>query len=315
MTTTPIIFDTDPGVDDAQAIALILADPAIEVVGMTTTYGNVPVETATSNALLLTELAGQTVPVAQGAARPLSKTPNPFPTFVHGVNGLGDIDLPSPKTQAVDQTAAQFLVEKTKERPGELTLVAVGPLGNLATALQIDPNIVDRVKQVVIMGGSVKQGGNVTPVAEANIYSDPHAAQRVFNAGWPVVMVGLDVTHKTHLSPDRMARIQAAQGELGRVLGESYGFYADFYRKALGIDGCCPHDSCAVAWLKKPELFKTVRGHLNVVTEGLAQGQTVFAPEEATFAEPRWSQTPLIDVCMDIDGDAVSQWIEDTLTT
>ena len=281
---------------------------------MTTTYGNVPVETATSNALLLAELGGHAIPVAQGAARPLSKTPNPFPTFVHGVNGLGDIDLPTPTTKAVDTTAAQFIVDETRKRPGEITLVAVGPLGNLAVALQLDPTLVDRVKQIIVMGGSVKQGGNVTPLAEANIYSDPHAAHRVFTAGWPVVMVGLDVTHKTHIDPERMARIAKGQGKLGEVLADSYSFYADFYRKALGINGCCPHDSCAVAWLKHPELFKTVRGHMSVITEGLAQGQTVFAPESAVFAEDRWSQTPLIDVCMEVDGERVSQWIEDVLT-
>lgn len=311
---TPIIFDTDPGVDDAQAIALIMADPEIDVLGITTTFGNVHVETATRNALLLVELAGQEIPVAQGAAYPLAKTPHDVPAHIHGADGLGNQNLPAPKGEAVAQTAAQFIVEQTRQRPGEITLVAVGPLGNLATAIQLDPDVVNRVKQVVIMGGSIRRGGNVTPVAEANIFSDPHAASRVLTAGWPLTLVGLDVTHETVIEPERMARIRAARGELGEVLSRSYDFYADFYRGALGIDGCCPHDSCAIAWLRRPDLFRTVRGHLSVVTEGLAEGQTLFAPEGQGFVGDRWMQSPLVDVCMAVDGKAAVDWMEAVLT-
>lgn len=124
------------------------------------------------------------------------------------------------------------------------------------------------------------------------MFNDPHAAQRVLTAGWPLTLVGLDVTHRCVLTPAHMQRIEAGQGELGRVLAGSYAFYRDFYREFLGIDGCCPHDSCALAWLLRPELFTSAPGHLAVVTEGAAEGQTIFAPENRGFIQPRWSQTP-----------------------
>ncbi|WP_129138353.1 nucleoside hydrolase [Modicisalibacter coralii] len=312
--TTPIIFDTDPGVDDAQAIAIALAHPDIELLGLTTTFGNVEVATATYNALLLSELAGQSIPVAQGAAAPMSKPKSPPPAHIHGANGLGNIDLPPVKGQPQPVSAGQFIVDTVNARPGEVTLVAVAPLGNLAAALQIDPSIVDKVKRVVVMGGSIREGGNVTPVAEANLFNDPHAGARVLTAGWPLTMVGLDATHRCVLDPAAMARIAEAQGELGKVLAGSYEFYKAFYQQALGFDGCCPHDSCALAWLMKPELFTTQRGHLNVVTEGHAEGQTIFAPEGRPFITERWSTTPLAEVCLDADGAAVVDWIVETLS-
>ncbi|QJQ96673.1 MULTISPECIES: nucleoside hydrolase [Halomonadaceae] len=310
----PIIFDTDPGIDDAQAIAIALAHPEIELLGLTTTFGNVEIDTATRNALLLCELAGQTIPVAQGAAAPLVNAKHLAPAFIHGANGLGNIPLPEVQGKALEVSAPQFIVDTVNARPGEVTLVAVGPLGNLATALLLDPSIVDRVKQVVVMGGSIREGGNVTPVAEANIFNDPHAASRVLTAGWPLTMVGLDATHRCVLAPDAMEKIAAGRGELGRVLADSYAFYSDFYRGALGIDGCCPHDSCALAWLIRPELFTTVHGHLSVVTEGPAEGQTVFAPQGRDFIVERWSRTPLVEVCLGANGDAVIEWIVDTLS-
>lgn len=312
--TTPIIFDTDPGVDDAQAISLLLASPEVELVGLTTTFGNVYVETATRNALLLTELAGQDIPVAQGAAYPLVKTPFPPPDWIHGADGLGNQALPAPKRQPEQVSAAQFIVDKTRERPGEITLVAVGPLGNLAAALQLDPTVVDRVKRVVVMGGAVHTGGNVTPAAEANIFSDPHAAKRVLSAAWPMTLVGLDVTHKAVLDPARMKRIASHQGELGKVLQHSFDFYAEFYEGALGIDGCCPHDSCAVAWVLKPDLFTTTQGHIHVVTEGPAEGLTLMAPVERTYLDDRWQQGGVVDVCIDMDGEAMTAWMEEVLT-
>ncbi|MCG6657086.1 nucleoside hydrolase [Halomonas campisalis] len=309
----PIIFDTDPGVDDAQAIAIALRHPEIELLGLTTTYGNVDVETATRNALLLCQLAERTVPVAQGAAAPMVKPRHPAPAHIHGANGLGDIPLPAVSGSPEPRSAPQFIVDTVNARPGEITLVSVGPVGNLAAALQLDPQLVDKVKRVVVMGGSIREGGNVTPVAEANMFNDPHAAARVLTAGWPLTLVGLDVTHRCVLGPAHMARIAAGQGALGEVLAGSYAFYRDFYRDFLGIDGCCPHDSCALAWLLRPDLFTTAPGHLTVTTHGDAEGQTLFAPEGRAFIEPRWSRTPLVEVCLETDGPAVVEWIADTL--
>lgn len=310
----PIIFDTDPGVDDAQAIAIALRHPELDLLGLTTTYGNVDVEIATRNALLLAELAGRgDVPVAQGAAAPLVKARHPPPAHIHGANGLGDIPLPDVEGKADPRSAAQFIVDTVNARPGEVSLVTVGPLGNLAAALQLDPSLTERVKQVIVMGGSIREGGNVTPVSEANMFNDPDAAARVLTAGWPLTLVGLDATHRCVLTAAHMARIEAGQGELGRVLAGSYAFYRGFYQEFLGIDGCCPHDSCALAWLLRPELFTTARGHLTVVTGGEAEGQTIFAPEGRAFIESRWARTPLVTVCLDAQGDAISDWIADTL--
>ncbi|WP_148254027.1 nucleoside hydrolase [Aidingimonas lacisalsi] len=309
----PIIFDTDPGVDDAQAIAIAMAHPDIELLGLTTTFGNVDVATATHNALLLCELAGQNIPVARGAAVPLVKKKHPAPAHIHGTNGLGNIALPDVRGDAMPQSAAQFIVDTVNARPGAVTLVAVGPLGNLAAALQLDPEIISKVKQVVIMGGSIKEGGNVTPVAEANIFNDPHAAAHALTAGWPLTMVGLDATHRCTLKPHDMEAIATGQGRLGAVLADSYAFYRAFYQQTMGFDGCCPHDSCALAWLLCSELFTTARGHLTVVTEGDAEGQTIFAPEARPFIDTRWTRTPSVDVCLDADGPAIVDWIVSTL--
>jgi purine nucleosidase len=309
----PIIFDTDPGIDDAQAIAIALRHPEIELLGLTTTYGNVDVETATRNALLLAQLAGREVPVAQGAAAPLVKPRHPPPVHIHGANGLGDIALPAVEGRPDARSAARFILDTVAARPGEVTLMAVGPVGNLAAALQLDPGIVERVKRVVVMGGAIGEAGNVTPVAEANMFNDPDAAARVLTAGWPLTLVGLDVTHRCVLADQHMARIAAGQGALGEVLAGSYAFYRDFYHAFLGIDGCCPHDSCALAWLLRPDLFTTAPGHLSVVTEGPAEGQTLFAPQGRSFIAPRWSRTPLVEVCLETDGDAVAEWITETL--
>ncbi len=309
----PIIFDTDPGVDDAQAISLALCDPGIELLGFTTTFGNVPVATATRNALLLCERAGVPVAVAEGVTRPQVKAPAAFPEHIHGVDGLGNQALADPLGQPLAMSAAEFIVEQTRLRPGEITLVAVGPLGNLAAALALDPQIVSRVARVVVMGGSIREGGNVSPVAEANIFSDPHAAQRVLTAGWPLTLVGLDVTHRVVLDAPRMRRISAAQPALGPLLQHAFDFYAAFYRAERGLDGCCPHDSLALAWLRRPELFETRRGHLQVITEGMAEGMTLFAEQGRQFIDGRWRQTPMADVCLKVQGGAVADWIEQVL--
>ena len=210
--TKKIIIDTDPGIDDAMAILFALNSPELEVVGLTTIFGNVHTDLATENALRLLEFAGQrTIPVAHGATKPLHIGFEDAPTFVHGENGLGEIELPAATTQADARPAAQFIVDMIMAHPREITLVPVGPLTNIALALALEPRIVANVADVVIMGGAGAVNGNVNPAAEANIWHDPHAADRVFGAGWPLTMVGLDVTEKTVMDEDFLAGLRASR--------------------------------------------------------------------------------------------------------
>jgi uridine nucleosidase len=196
-----IIIDTDPGVDDTIAICVALRSPEVQVIGLTSVFGNAPGEVTAQNALRLVELEGHgDIPVARGSDVPLVFPLERLGTWVHGEDGMGNTHPPAPRGKLVDQTAAEFIIDTVRANPGEVTLVPVGPLTNLGLALRLDPGIAGLVKEVVIMGGAVACPGNMTPVAEANIYHDPHAADMVMAAGWPLTIVGLDVTHKTMMT-------------------------------------------------------------------------------------------------------------------
>ncbi|MBK8835664.1 MAG: nucleoside hydrolase [Anaerolineae bacterium] len=196
--TRKIIIDTDPGVDDAMAIYLALRSPELELVGLTTIFGNSNVEATTRNTLNLLHVAGRTdIPVARGAGRPLVLPPGPTGEWVHGDDAMGNIGWTTvldPALKPIDIPAARFIVDTIMANPGEITLVPIGPLTNLALALQLEPRIAANVREIVMMGGSVLAPGNVSPLAEANAHNDPHAASVVFSADWPITMAGLDVT-------------------------------------------------------------------------------------------------------------------------
>lgn len=306
-----IIIDTDPGVDDALALLLAAYSPEIELLGLTTIFGNVSVAQATHNAGFLVSLMPKPVPVAQGAAVPLSQAPKPPADFVHGPHGLGDLQVPSPAGFApVALSAAEFIVDQIHARPGEVSLVPVGPLTNIALALQLDPSITRKVKQLVVMGGAAYRGGNVSPAAEANVWNDPHAAQQVFAADWPIVMVGLDVTHQVIMPEDRMMAACAQAPQVGPFLSRICAFYANFYRNTVGFPGFCVHDPATVVQFLRPELFQTERGQIEVVTEGLAMGKTLFAPQGFQYAEPGWGVRSNVQVCLGVDAEAVLQTIE-----
>ena len=208
-----VIYDTDPGVDDAMALYYALAHPDIEVVGVTTTFGNVTVEQAACNALYLLAIAGRgQIPVTQGVAAPLVKASEAPPDHIHGADGLGNLPQRVATHNQLDaRTSAQFIVDMARQHPGEITVVAVGPLGNLALALAIEPALPQLLRQVIIMGGAVLEPGNVSPVAEANIWNDPHAADIVFTAGFDLTMVGLDETHQVILPVRLFAQIAQHQ--------------------------------------------------------------------------------------------------------
>lgn len=313
--TRKIIIDTDPGIDDAMAIFFALKSPKLDVLGLTTVFGNVPVKRATQNALLLMDLAEVDIPVAQGAAKPLEMAPLPHPDFVHGQDGFGNIGLPESKRAAVDKTAAQFIVDTVREFPHQVTLIALGPLTNLALALELDPELPALVDEVIVMGGAIKETGNVSPAAEANVINDPHAAEIVFNTAWSVTMIGLDVTHQTILTMDVIERIRSKQPKFGDFLFQTTTFYIGYYLDRFPeMTGCFFHDASTIAYAIEPDIFGTEQGAIRVVCDGIAVGQTVMAPQGVSFVLPHWDDIPLTNVCMTVDSKRLLALFEQTLS-
>ncbi|EBA16004.1 Inosine-uridine nucleoside N-ribohydrolase [Roseobacter sp. SK209-2-6] len=276
---TKLIIDTDPGIDDAMAIFYAAAAPDIELLGLTTIFGNVTTKTATRNALRLLEKAGLDLPVAKGADVPLMLPPFTPSAHVHGEEGFGDIPAEAPKGQAITEDAADFLIRMAREHKGELVVCPIGPLTNIAHAIQRDPEFVKNVKRIVIMGGSLEEGGNITPYAEANIYHDPHGADVVFGSGGNIVMVGLDVTHRILCTKEDFTSIAGQSPDLGGMLQEMSKFYLHFYETVGKFDGCSLHDPAAVIACTHPELFETRSVPLTVTCEGEESGATVVDPE------------------------------------
>lgn len=300
-----IVIDTDPGIDDAMALLFAHRSPDIKIEGITTIMGNATIEGTTRNALYLAERFQIDAPVYVGARLPLVLPDSDPPSFVHGDDGLGNIDAPAPQETARDQTAAEYLCEVTAANPGEITIVAIGRLTNLALALQHDSGLAANVKEVVIMGGAIGRdgiGGNVSPCAEANIAGDPHAADIVFQANWPLTMVGLDVTMKTVMSDEYMRSIRDSGGETGQFIYKISRFYDAFHSEALGMSGFPTHDSSAIAYVIQPELFKCETGAIRVVTEGIAVGQTVFARTGDLFPPGPWDGVSEKQVCVEVDS-------------
>jgi len=324
MSTPPrykVIYDTDPGVDDAMALYFALAHPAIELLGITTTFGNVTVEQAAINALYLTAIAGKNVPVTKGVAMPWCKPAQAPPTHIHGADGLGNLPVRVLTSNQLDpRSSAQFIVDKALAQPGEITLVAVGPLGNLSLALKLEPRLPQLLREVIVMGGTVQEPGNVSPVAEANVWHDPHAADHVFTAGWKLTMVGLDVTHQVRVPLSMLERIARRHQHLATdTLLHAVGFYARFYTGLYAHvaqePGCFAHDVLAFVYLVQPELFTLAQGAIRVATEGLAQGQTIMNRRDFIhYAQAGWEKDrPMTQVCMQVNAAKSSQLFSDTL--
>ncbi len=267
-----IILDTDPGIDDAMAILFAEAHPDIDLIGITTVYGNATIDNGMHNALYLKQRFSMEALVAKGTDKPLIRDPVGATVVVHGEGGLGDVTAPnSLDTKAIEKPAYQFIIDSVRANPGEITLVAVGPLTNLALALEVAPDIVDLVKEVVVMGGAFGENdhrGNVTPFAEANIHDDPHAADKVFTASWPVVIIGLDVTEESFFTSQYLDELRDDAGEVGQFIWDISRYYLRFYSEKVGMDGCHVHDPSAIAYVIQPSLFKTRRGPIRVVTDG-----------------------------------------------
>lgn len=295
-----IILDTDPGIDDAMAIFFAFQSPDIEVLGLTTVYGNVPVTMSARNALTLCELAGQDIPVTQGVGMPWVGPESTYAHFVHGDDGFGNIDFPASKRSLDPRSSAQFIVDTARQYPGEVTIVAIGPLGNLALALRLEPDLPKLVKGVAIMGGAAFVPGNVTPVAEANIWNDAYAAEIVFAADWELTMFGLDVTTAAPFMPEFLDELAEKNEKLGGFVRDSSQFYVDFYSQGREDRICYFHDAMPLAFLVNPELFEITSGHVRVSTDPLNKGQTTVAPE-GTTASPLWLEASQIKVAVKVD--------------
>ena len=321
-TPVKVIFDTDPGVDDAMALYYALAHPGIDVVGITTTFGNVSVAQAAANALYLCAIAGNpNIPVALGVATPMVRQSEAKFDFIHGADGLGNLAERVRTTNLLEKrSAAQFIVDMARAQPGQITLVAVGPLGNVALALQLEPELPKLLREVITMGGTVLEPGNVSPVAEANVWNDPHAADKVFIAGFKLTMVGLDVTHQVIVPVALMKAIADKQRHIATdVLAHAVGFYANFYSglypHVAKIHGCFGHDVMAFICLTNRELFTIESGRVRVALDGIAQGQTMMNRKQfIDYPQAGWGPgIPQTEVCMAVDAPACLAVFERTL--
>lgn len=305
-----VIFDTDPGVDDAMALLILHRHPEIDLLGVTTVFGNVGVDLTTRNARFLHEQWGISAPIAQGAGNTLSPSRHDdrASTAVHGTDGLGNIGVPETVDWPLDpRPAYQFIIDTVREHPGEVTIVAVGRMTNLALAIKADPDLAGLVREIVVMGGAFDVNGNVTPAAEANIYGDPEAADLLFITPCKVTIVGLDVTMKTTITAEDMAGLVEAGDPSIKLLSDISAHYIDFYKNRVGLSGMAVHDSTACVYVVRPDLFTVRSGPVRVVCGGIADGQTIQAPDSIhkKYAGSPWDGQPSQCVCTDVVAEEV----------
>lgn len=312
-----VLFDTDIGIDDAMALLFLHYSPDVELQAIVSGFGNADIETTTRNALYMKQRFGIAAPVYRGAAEPVGeRLGSGYPDFVHGGNGLGDIELEEPDIQAEALPGPEAIVEIVQNNPHEISIVAVGRLTNLALALDLCPELPGLVKEVVVMGGTFGHNGhsgNVSPVAEANIAGDPQAADKVFTSNWPLAIVGIDVTHETVVRDDFFAALKATAGDAGDFIHRTSRFYLDFHERITGAYECPVHDSSAVAYLLRPDLYVTKTAAVRVVSEGIAIGQTIGADPHAEFESVAWKNQPECQICIGVDSDKVLALYLETL--
>lgn len=278
MSPRKIIIDTDPGHDDAFAILFALGSPKeLEVVGITTVGGNVPLHLTSINALKVVELAGRPdVPVYAGCATPMVRKLLTA-EHIHGQTGLDGPDLPDPVTPLQDEHAVNFIVRTIMDAPeGEITIATLGPMTNVAVAMTMEPRIIPRIREVVLMGGGFFEGGNTTPAAEFNIFVDPHAAHRVFASGVPVTMAGIDCTYTAQMTPEWIQKLR----DTGRNAAIQAANLADFFRQygshKFPTEARPIHDACVTGYLLAPEIFEQRQCHVTVdISSPVTIGMTV----------------------------------------
>jgi len=275
MTPKRIIIDTDPGIDDSLAILLALASPEVTIEGLTIVHGNCSMEQGTLNALAVLELAkAGHIPVAKGCELPLVQ-PSLLAPETHGNTGLGYAQLPSPRSRPIGQHGSDFLIEKIMSNPGEITLVAIGPLTNVALAIRKEPRIVQEVKEAFIMGGAIRHEGNTTPLAEFNTYVDPHAAHIVYHSGMPITLTPLDVSYQCVLLAEDVKRIKEVASDIPPFIEAATNFYMEFHDEYQGIEGCVINDPLTLALTFAPELCNYGEYYVDVdISGGVSMGKT-----------------------------------------
>lgn len=271
-----ILFDTDPGIDDACAILLALASPELSIEGLSIVHGNCSLDQATMNALAVLELANAAhIPVARGCELPLVQ-PSLLAPETHGETGLGYARLTAPRARPIGQHAIDFLIERILAAPGDITLVAIGPLTNVALAIRQEPRIVRALEEIIVMGGALRHEGNTTALAEFNTYVDPHAAHIVYHAGIPATLVPLDVTYQCILTPGDVSRLLQTDSPITRFVADATRFYMEFHDEYQKIEGCVINDPLALALTFAPELCTYQYLSVEVdLSGGISMGKTV----------------------------------------
>uniref|UniRef100_A0A0E0KF84 Inosine/uridine-preferring nucleoside hydrolase domain-containing protein n=1 Tax=Oryza punctata TaxID=4537 RepID=A0A0E0KF84_ORYPU len=339
-----LVIDTDPGIDDAMAIFVALRSPEVELLGLTTIFGNVYTTLATRNALHLLEAVGRTdIPVAEGSHVTIKVSQCHIPCHnrsnltsgllfnftVHastaqrkppsyGLQALfmAQMNFPPPTGKPVDQSAAAFLVEQANLYPGQVTVVALGPLTNLALAIELDPSFPKKIGQIVILGGAYSVNGNVNPAAEANIFGDPDAADIVFTSGADILAVGINITHQVVLSDADREKLEQSDSKYARYLSKILGLYYNYHRDAYFIEGVYLHDPATLLAAVDPSLMTYTEGVVRVQTVGITKGLTVFDTTKKRYGEiTAWTGKPTVKVAVTVDAPAVVEMIMQRLTT
>ncbi|MEB3213492.1 MAG: nucleoside hydrolase [Leptolyngbyaceae bacterium] len=286
MPQTPIIIDCDPGVDDAIALLLAFASPELQILGITTVAGNVPLALTQLNARKMCELAKQTdIPVFAGCPRPILQALQTAEE-IHGKTGLDGTTLPDPTMPLQPDHAVSFLIQTLDQATEPITLATLGPLTNVAIALIQAPHIARNIQSIVMMGGAITLG-NITPAAEFNLYADPHAADVVFRSGIPITLLSLDVTHQVLTTPERLENIRAIASPVGQAAADLLSFYGQLDCDRYGMPGAPLHDPNVIAYLLQPKLYRGKPCHVAVETASPHSiGQTIIDVWDATGKSP-----------------------------
>jgi purine nucleosidase len=317
-----VIIDCDPGQDDAVALFLAMSSPdELEVIGIATVAGNVPLALTQRNARMMCDIAGrQDIPVFAGCERPLVREPITA-EYIHGATGIDGVDVFEPDTPLQDQHAVDFIIESlgssvtvsdkmsdTVTDDKSVTLIVTGPMTNIAAAIRREPAILEHVDRIISMGGAMREGGNRSPSAEFNVLADPHAAEIVYNCGRPVTAIGLDVTHRVLSTRERVARLRELGNDVANATAGMLSFFHRYDTKKYGSEGAPLHDPCTVAWLLQPDLFVTKTCNLSVETESeLTLGHTAVDFWHVT------DRPPNVDWAYEVDADGFYELLVERL--